>query len=320
MTKRSIIGLITALILLLCALLWWRSKNGEEKQSKGPLGKAPHSGPPLLGKDLTVKDRMELFSKAIQFHDLPLSGKVVDENGGPVAGATVVYGVSRGYEKGTRGSAITDDKGDFSIKGQRGGSMAVEAQHPNYVTINDSRKVFQSLDSFLANLPQTDYVTLVLRKKLPEQNLIFLSNRVMYHCASGTGVVYYDLKSRNLVAAESPSTLRIRTEVAPANEQTGLYNWSLTAEVPEGLVRVKTDPYLFEAPADGYLPSFKMVESESDPDWKISGEASLFVKLKTGEFGVVDLTFSSRSSEGSIWASALNPEPGNRNLTPKADR
>jgi hypothetical protein len=172
------------------------------------------------------------------------------------------------------------------------------------------------------NLVKTKEVTLVLREKLPEQNLITLPSRLRFYFGDGTKVIYYDLKNRKIVPTESPSTLRIRMNVPPKETTSrSLYSWSLTVDASAGSVLKKTDPYLFEAPTEGYEASIQVIEDAGSQDWGSTGSLTLFVKLKTGEFGMVEMDFDSRDDpRGRILSSSLNPEPGNRNLTAKSQR
>lgn len=256
------------------------------------------------------------------------SGKVVDENGAPLRGATVKIHLSSWREiyfnfgspsPNKDVSTTTDPQGNFVVKAPRGWITSLSAEHPDYHAIDASRIHF--VHELLASHPQTDRLTLVLRKKLPEQNLIQRIDQLRFQMGDGSGIVFYDLKTRTLVEAESPTTLRIRTEVSPTRDQTGgRYAWKLIADVPDGSVQLKTDPYLFEAPAEGYQNSFQVIHEAQFDDWRERVEPSLFVKLKTGEFGMVDFGFDSRDGRARVLASWLNPEPGNRNLTPKFRR
>lgn len=308
------------------SVIWWIKESlNEGSDVSRPLRAGQKQSSPVqqartVSAPPTYEDRLKFGSELLRYRELNVNGKVIDEKGSPVSGAMIGFGVSRGYNQGNYGSTTTDDKGNFSITGQTGHLLSFHAEHPDYITTEKSDSLFDPMMDW-PNPKKTKDVTLILRKKLPEQNLIERRDTLRFNFDGASGVVYYDLKSGSLVPVESASTLRVRMISPPMDTfRPSRYTWSVTVEVPFGSVFKKTDPYLFEAPAEGYQDSIQVIEHAGSHDWDVAGELSLFVKLRTGEFGMTALSFDSRDGRARIFSSSLNPERGNRNLTPKSEQ
>lgn len=88
----------------------------------------PNAGAAPVTKILDVP-RVESFQCAIQYSDASVEGLVVDTDGRPVAGASVVANAGDGVQEV---SAFTDGDGRFSVRGLEPGRLVLTADHTEF--------------------------------------------------------------------------------------------------------------------------------------------------------------------------------------------
>lgn len=132
--KHAFIVLVVLLLVVLVGL--WKWPRSQPTQSAQDSVSPPQSGtaaapvttpaqesaqevviPDLPGANLTPEDKtkigkiVQVFSASIDFW-----GKVIDQHGDPVPGATVHYSFADKYFKdGTKRTGVADDQGLFSV-------------------------------------------------------------------------------------------------------------------------------------------------------------------------------------------------------------
>jgi protocatechuate 3,4-dioxygenase beta subunit len=88
----------------------------------------PDSGSAPITKLLDVP-RVETYRCAIQYADATVEGLVIDTEGLPVAGASVVANAGDGVQDAT---AFTDGEGRFSVRGLESGRLVLTASHTGF--------------------------------------------------------------------------------------------------------------------------------------------------------------------------------------------
>ena len=92
------------------------------------------SGAAPVTKTLDVP-RVDTFQCAIQYADAAVEGFVVDTDGLPVAGASVIANAGDGIQDAT---AFTDGEGRFSVRGLEPGRLILTASHTEFAPSNPS--------------------------------------------------------------------------------------------------------------------------------------------------------------------------------------
>lgn len=252
-----------------------------------------------------------------------LVGKVIDQNGKPVAGATVDWGANNNPNpnaSGTRGRTTTDSNGMYSVRSY-GLDAYARASKEGYATFySNNRKKIRGSDGGYINggfLGNTDLpmgtkdapAILVLRKMGETAPLIHVAERAVQVPKNGTPV------GVNLETGQSTSqgTLKIQCWT---NDQTkdkqGHYDWKCLLTVSSGGLIERTDSTVFEAPAQGYQESVELTPSPEK--WASNVEQQYFVKLSDDRYARINFRMRTGGEHFFVLESFLNPKPGDRNL------
>lgn len=332
----AVSAIALAALLLLCVLVWpevrVRSRSlpaseagdatskSSENENTGvqPLG-APTEDVHLEQKNLLVT-LAEAVSKPMRLH-----GVVVDQAGTPISGATVNYSVSNrltgmGIEN-SRGATVSDSEGRFVIN-ERGMGINVRVSKEGYYQIlgDDPRASVRGFyngdrpgkSDELIPPPSTPAV-FVLRKMGDPVPLVQLTRRSVMVAKDGTPTEI------SLVTGErTPAgTGDLRVE-AWTNDQDrtakGRYDWRCRVSVPGGGLIEATGDFAFEAPEDGYVESVELGEKAEQSRWLGDAERQFFLRLADGRHARIKFRMIAAGEHFFLIESALNPEPGSRNL------
>ena len=145
-TRLLLLGFLTTFIVLAAILLRPGVKVAMPKIDKPEVIVAPISPTPPQAKTApaisSVADQVyehtevQRNQRLEEFFGAPVNffGKVVDQNGNPVSGAKTFYNVSTASLSGspTLKGPDTNEYGAFEITGERGPSLSVSVDHPDF--------------------------------------------------------------------------------------------------------------------------------------------------------------------------------------------
>jgi len=284
-------------------------------QDLSQLQDAPNTGkaPPLRGQNL---DRRRAYLSAF-LTQMSFWGKVVDDKGEPVPGATVQLQANSNPDPmggGTTYIRDTDEQGRFLIVGARGITLTVEVSKAGYYSTEQSRGTANYvLNSKTAlPIPTADApAVFVLRRMGVPVPLIRVAPRPVRLPKNGTPV---DISLRTGQAGGA-DRLRVECWTEDQNKDTqGQYSWRCRISVPGGGLAERTDQYDFEAPTNGYQSTQEIAMTASAPKWRKGVDKNYFAKLPGNNYARFVFKLTTGGEHFFVIESYLNPEPGNRNL------
>lgn len=213
-------------------------------------------------------------------------GKVVDENGQPVAGAKVEFSWTDLTPNGTSEAQTTSDpQGQFTLTAQRGKRLQVRVNKDGYHRSQEqSAGNFEYAAFFEPSYYQPDPnapVIFRLRKKGNPEPLIV--RQTLYGIRIDGTPHYIDLATgKKTVGGAQTGDIAIRL-VRPANPGQR-FDWSLELEGVNGAELMESaDELLFNAPVDGYQPKLEYEMKADDPSWRAGLQKRLFVRGRSGK-------------------------------------
>lgn len=325
------------------AFLLWKPKNKAESTLQvSPTPSPKLVNPPLplttpapvvSGTTPTVDPiyeaiKAEREQKLHEMANTPIDffGKVIDEEGNPVEGASTFYIVGTFSFEGspTLEGPKTDGSGLFSITGKRGPTFSVWVEHDGYYNTDTAKQRFE--------YARKNY-TPGKEPPLPPRNSNDPTVFVLKKKGVAEPLVHHQRIKTKLPMNATPVTINARSGQAGGggNEVISIamksdgdklplntfhpFDWSVTIEAPGGGIVERSDALDFEAPADGYVPqqSINMPAFLPKDAWKSDIQRDYFVKFGSGNYGRVRLNISGDKGR-SIAEVFLNPKPGDRNL------
>lgn len=251
-------------------------------------------------------------------------GKVIDEDGSPVVGASTFYILGALSFEGspTLEGPKTDAAGLFSITGKRGPTLSVWVQHDGYYSTENAKQRFEyARKDYMPGkeppLPPSkgSPTIFVLKRKGVAEPLVH-HQRIKTKLPMNAMPVSINARSGQTGRGKETISIAMKSdgEKLPLNAFHP-FDWSVTIGVPGGGMVERSDALNFEAPADGYVPqqSISMPASLTQDAWKSDIQRDYFVKFASGNYGRVRLNISGDKGR-SIAEVFLNPIPGSRNL------
>lgn len=345
MKKRIIIIIVFLLgVLLLVSMRLWPKKEIEHhplsasesgdkpvnalepiKKLVQPLGEPPKKAP--------EKNLLTALAEAV-LKPMNLYGLVVDQDGNPVSGALVSYSASNKIVNtesivgNTRGETLSGADGRFEIS-ERGMGINVRVSKDGYYQIlgddpRASARGFYNGDNSGKNdnlLPSSSApAVFVLRKTGNAVPLVQLTRRSVMVAKDGTPAEISLATGKKTPAGKGDLRVEAWTNDDAPNAK-GRYDWRCRVTVPGGGLAEAKGNCAFEAPEDGYVQSVDLGEKAHQPRWLGDAERQFFVRLADGRHARIKFRMMARGEHFFVIESALNPEPGSRNLeaapTPK---
>lgn len=257
-------------------------------------------------------------------------GKVVDQDGVPVAGARVVATTSRYGPFGgqtTDGSIITDDRGAFA-KHTHGQWLTVQITKPRFRTIVPRNShTFDSFSAFqyASIVPDPEYAG--PPHTSPTSPAVF----EVYKIPPGEPLVYHPLQS--LALPEEGETLRFTLDPEGGKHTLTLRYQTVFSGLPstwgrsqvfeftatEGGIQIQPYSYDNQAPEDGYHETYRYdfpIVFENHRQINETLELRFFLQFADGVFALVhlDLHTGPPDRRQVVIESSLNPRAGSRNL------
>jgi hypothetical protein len=330
--NRSIIIGLAVLVLIGLVIYFWpktapvpvsvppvaQSNPPSEPQEKIELTKDGLPAPvaPGLAQQATKPDAeaslLELFMTPIALY-----GKVVDEKGNPVAGATAKMSVAdKPITDGAKYSKITDDKGLFSLTGLHGGAVSVNVTKEGYYTTEQSRGMIR-FGKFRSNsdpqIPTAGSPTVFVLRKMGEITPLVKIENFVKVPRNGNPTEISLETGRQVAAGQGDLKVEAWTNDQTKDAQ-GHYEWKCRISVPGGGLFERKDSYAFEAPADGYQPFDEIVMSHNAERWNPQASRQYFVKLSDNHYACIEFEMVAGGDHFFSITSYLNPTAGARNL------
>lgn len=286
---------------------------GSPNQPQG--GEASHTKIAIDGKQQLVN----FFNTSINFY-----GKVVDEQGVPIAAVTTYYIVGSDSLSGgpTYEGPVTGQDGLFSIIGKNGPDLSVWVRHPAYYQTTSADQIFEYSSRQYTpgkeppSLPTQDKpAVFVLKKRGAAEPLIRFKNIRLSLPLNGAPVAFNMRSGRGGAGSEVVMfALKSEADKLPLNAFHP-FDWSIAIQVPNGGLIERLDALNFDAPANQYLPE---ILSENDPKkmkgkWSSVIKKDFFLSFGSGTYGRLRIEVSGEKGRV-IVESFLNPKFGGRNL------
>jgi hypothetical protein len=259
---------------------------------------------------------MEMAIRSENWKSLALYGKVIDQYGNPVAGATVRGAIGINVSMVESGGRFvytqTDAQGCFHFLHIHGAGIGIWPQK----------------EGFYYNL-KIPWQRPVDYQPDPRNPIIFQ----IWKIRGAENLVQSSLRT-SLTPAGSAKSFKIASG-APANDgdlkitfmrtgdedRPGLvhrFNWNIKIEVPDGGLIKEDDAYPFWAPDKGYQAIFEVIMTSNSPSWQSQVNQNFYIKNSSGKYGTMSLDVYSLSRPPEVHASfTMNPS-GSQNLEPSA--
>jgi len=320
-------ALLLPLGIVLCSLciwLWLRSRSAELSKAQPNKEKAEAAVSPAYagsGADdasaakspvsIDLQKDKESAINAAFLTPISIFGKVVDEEGRPIADAAVEIAINDNpMRSATEYIRSTNSAGLFSLTETRGISFSVRASKRGFYATKEStayRNVIAPASNE-ARMPSEEVpLILTLRSEGRPEKLIHVKSRQIDISPFGETVVV-DLVTGRVGVGQLHVTSRLSDSTLPR------FDWSFQISIPEGGLAERGGQFIFEAPQDGYSRTMEISMSGSQPGWTSDVSKQYFAKLPDGRFARLSINFYPGKRNFVVLESHVNPTPGNRNL------
>lgn len=295
------------------------SENAKDNANSTPLAYPP------TAQEIEAA-HTEAYSRFKQLHETPIDfyGKVVDQHGVPIVGATVkiiILGKHEGKPSPPT-EVLSGSGGLFHVLGEKGLALGIEIRKEGYISMPDLGETKQR------SLARIDYGL------LPDKGRSFAdpSNPTVFTLYSvETEAKVFHVKERvwalnpgqaREVALDSRDgvglhklTLLFKRDLKESAPRPAVYDWEFEIKVENGGIQESVKEYDFIAPENGYLPSMKFSYKKEETSWVRFFTKRFFIKFQDGSYGRIILSVDSNVVDLPVeMASWLNLEPGSRDL------
>ena len=241
----------------------------------GPVAKNGNANAMEAAHDSEVKHKQGFVSLWIMT-PITFYGKVVDQNGNPVAGANVLMtALDHPLSQGSTYAKQSDSNGLFTIWGIHGAALQVNVSKEGYYTVPESWGDFAYAARVGTQKPahpdRSDPAVFVLRKMGGTERLIHQEKDIKVSEMGTPSTI--DLRTGNTVGAHEPD-IQFQTWISDHHVRPGAsareqrFDWRCVVSVPGGGLQVRGgSEFDFEAPSDGYQASDQIAESGTADSW-----------------------------------------------------
>lgn len=270
---------------------------------------------------LSRREQMSKLLGAVNHKSIEFYGKVVDQQGAPLADVTVyasvIYntGISSGLKKK---ETTTDSTGRFSIVGMHGRTLGIGLGKEGY-EYGGEHGPFQFTELVAEaerhHADKSNPVVFVMWKLQGAEPMIYVDGRSFALSPDGAPV-RIDLETGKKVTTGGDLVVTLRQPMAQAGEWLHHYPW--TAEISGSGLLESDAALMYLAPETGYSAKLTYGETGKERDPRYEAIKKLYVMTKDGRFARVQMVISSQTNPergsrvGLTWW--LNPKPGSRNL------
>lgn len=262
-----------------------------DSSAQTPFAKKQH----IQTKEVHSQGRLERMKDLIRRdYNTPIDfwGKVLDQNGNPLAGAKVEI-VIDGFANRKKHVVFSDKKGLFELLGKRGARARVKVFLEGYApTFNEeigsnisARTIYYADKAMPAYAPPTkdNPQVFVLRKKNPTAHLAYAKKK--HVSVKKTGIA----QKINLKVNGKNITVQIRCwSSCPVPFTYDKYDWRAEIKIARAKLQPITQHEAVSAPADGYQPIFKVEMSKNtERNWLRSspnGTRDFWIQFDDGTY------------------------------------
>jgi len=311
---------ISILLLLIVALLFWHYQKQqpattEPTQNAVQLTNAPagiasvtsQSVPRFVQqpvssttsqKPATKNDRdklPELFQKFNEQHNLPIEfyGQVIDQDSNSVSGVKIDVAISQTYMESPTNLAFIPKT--FHVKKETGtdGRFEIDNEKGESVNIESIQKI-----GYEAEPGQRSYGTVGGSFTSPVIFKMWSTNIHEQLITGGKsfqivpdGRPYFINLTDDTISESGTGDLKVWIQYTNQVVRGQLYDWSAGIEVINGwLLEEHIGTAMYEAPTDGYVPSFQLQGQIKGGQRGDIGERQFYLKLKNGqEYGQMSI-------------------------------
>ena len=255
-------------------------------------------------------------------------GQVIDQDNQPLAGVEVegralqwrlVPPVSVAGHHVTN-HVVSDVAGRFEFRNLNGSSFTLDLTKQGYqLEPQGGGKLGVSYSNPGEERPNFDHPFIYKMWKLRGAEPTLKMDKDRRILCDGTPV-FANLATGEIVLQQIPGlhlkVVVLRTPVFRSVGDEGKYDWQATVEVLGGGLQPSEDPFMYQAPVDGYQPRWQVAYLKDSPDWKDERVEKFFVRTREGNYARIQLKFLAWGDENRIGfsiVSVLNPA-GSRNL------
>jgi len=171
---------------------------------------------------------------------------------------------------------------------------------------------FEYGDPFNHFTPDQHYpVIFRLRKKGPGENLISIKRN--YGLPRDGSPVGIDLETGKTINGGGSFIVQCWTEDRGKERQK--YDWHCLITIPGGGLVLNDDPFPFQAPEKGYIPTNQITFVATRSNWTSDVDVNFYYQLADGNYGRTKFSMIAGGDNFCMIASLLNPT-GSRNLEP----
>lgn len=286
MKQQNIIIGVALLLILLIAGAWWFNAPGQPVP-KPKLFKA-QGLPPKTPEHKALWEWWNYMDKTdpsfqwkmpIEFH-----GKVVDQNGDPVADATVI--MTWASLGGTRGQELKSDaQGLFSITGIHGKRLNVKIYKDRHVAGVKANVSFEYAAFYenIFHVDEPDKPVIFELWKLGDSEPMYQWSPTIVLKADGTpmGIDFHTGKK----GGEDLVFSVIHNNKTAMNK----YDYVMTISAPGGFVHTDEE-MMFMAPESGYKQTLVITEKYGEPGYKQIHKFRFYVRTVNGQYAAVQAT------------------------------
>ena len=329
--RRNQIIIAFCFLAVTAALAWWllrASKHAPVEASSLPIvGVSPSSATASSSASATPEPinerRQATIASIVSALSTPIAfyGKVVDQNGDPVANATAKYNVIDKFDaSGSNYQSESDANGSFSISGINGAVLLVGVNKDKYYQIDGkSGGAFAygvGPDSTRKLPPTKEHPAIFVLHKMGNTVPLIYVGTCYYKVSKDGQPVDVDLKTGKQVAAGQGDLRFERWANDKIKDERGHFDWRLRIAVLDGGIIERKDQFAFEAPEEGYQNAIEIDMPASLGDkWNYTVGESYFIKMSDGHYARINITIQSgHNNTPLVVDSFVNPEIGDRNL------
>jgi len=323
--NRLIIIVVLAVVILIIASFIGLSVGKTKLVSKEGGSRPPSHA--MARKDNRAGEFLDLFKTPIELY-----GRVEDQHGQPVSGATVkMYPVDNPSGTASASTVVmtSDAEGNFSVKGLKGASMGVSVTKKGYVYISplggpsSETTVYYAHDSKSGKRYSNPKTPLVLRllNPGPLEPLVHVREKGWRIALDGTPrLIALDSEdgkgSHQIEFRLWSNMLDLRR---PGANVYDAFDWTFEARIPGGGFIWNDKDLNFEAPEAGYKETIRYHMPKTLPrdKWKGFRNGRYFVRFSDGTYARVGISVDAGTEPtyGPIKIKSwFNPKPGSRNL------
>lgn len=304
-------------ILGLSAVVFWMSGNSTVEFPAGmSRGVARDLSDPRWKWDdeMRAKDRSYEWRMRIEFY-----GKVVDENGTPVADAVADLVWNDLSAKGTSQRRIKSDRsGLFSITGIRGKGMSVRVGKEGYDTSKAKNRVSFEYAGFWEPTfhepdPKNPVVFYLRKRGVPEP--LLHHGPTLFAAPNDGSPAVFDLRTgRKWRTGLGVGEIQVRMTTGPKVDRR--FDWTATIEAVGGAGLIQSNAeFMVIAPKDGYQNALVVSQKATDVDYDSETQVKFFVRTADGKYCRVEMRIVPKyQDQGAVLLTTFFNPSGSTNL------